>query len=122
MKDLRVKWWKAKQKAIKAAARELELRKLIDEQLAAAGKEKETTTFPGGKAVTFTRSLRQTVPKAAIPDLVNKLDKEVFDLVFNVSHTLKPAIYNNLTGEAKKVLDSKVISKYGALKVSSTNE
>jgi len=122
MDKLKSKWYKAKQKAIKAVARELELRSLIDEQLAAAGKEKEITTFPGGKTVTFTRSLRQTVPKAAIPDLVNKLDKEVFDLVFNVSHTLKPAIYNNLTGEAKKVLDSKVVSKYGALKVSITNE
>lgn len=119
MDKLKAKWWKAKQKATKATARELELRALLDKQLAAKGKDKEVFTLQG-KKITLRRNYRRTIPKAAIPGIKQRLDREAFNKAFSTTYTLKATANNNLTEGVRRVLEDKVVAKYGTLQVQIT--
>ena len=117
LKQLTNEWRKAKDKANKFDAKEFDLRLQIDTLLAQDNKQSESIVV-GTSKVSFTRKLNYSIPKAAITDIKANIPKDIFTDAFTTSYSLKPAVYNELKGKAKKIIEAHLTVKASPLSVS----
>ena len=107
---------KAKSKLLKFQAKERDIRNSIDQLLAKNGEQSikiESLTT----STTFTRATNLAIPKAAYVDIIDRLPKDVFDNTFTTSYRIKAAVYNELTGKNKEIIDTHLQVKNAPSKV-----
>lgn len=117
LNKLTKKWASAKAALQEAQALELSIRNSLDELLAKNELlvvKVETVT----DAMTFKRNHNYSIPKAAITDIKANLPEATFNDAFTTSYKLKPAVYENLSGECREAIEKHLVIKPSPLSVS----
>lgn len=110
------KWFAAKLALDAARAAEMSLRSEL-ENLMAQDKLDEFKFEDDLNTYSFKRQENYSVPAAAIPDIKAHLDEKVFESAFSVSYKLKPAIFENLTGKPRQVIQQHLTIKPAPMSV-----
>lgn len=107
------KWMKARTALAAATLNESQLR----EEIMLGMEDDKLKVTVGDEIVSFTKGENHSIPKAGALDIKSNIKSDVFESVFTTSYKLKPAVYNAMSGKAKKAIDKHLVIKPAPLKV-----
>ncbi len=110
------KWLKTKSKLQKVQAKERHLRLQLDEQLSMSNLDNLKLNSPEQK-ISLTRKKNYSIPAAAMVDIKANIPAQVFTNLFTTSYRIKPAVYNELSGNCKNIVKGHLTIKDAPLSI-----